>query len=154
MNIYQPGEYNENKLFLFLQETDDYFVPAMSVRVNLRDWAVKMCKYAVIFEYELDGEIIGLGATYFNNAPAYSFGTYVCVKKEYQKEMYGVELIQKMIDFARENGSKGFKCEIRKSNKPLVKFYKLMGLEAVEEISVPNTTETGLIMQITFNEEK
>lgn len=150
MNIYQPGEYSENKLFQFLRETDDYFVPAMSVRVNLKEWAAKMCKYAVIFEYVLNGEIIGLGATYFNKAPSYSFGTYVCVKKEYQKEMYGVELIQKMIDYVKEKESKGFKCEIRKSNKPLVKFYELMGLEVIEEISVPNSTETGLIMQITF----
>ena len=111
----------------------------------------KICEHAVVFELFLDDALIGIGATYFNKAPSFSFGTYVCVKREYQKEMYGVELIQQMIDYAKENGSEGFRCEVRKSNKPLVKFYKLLGFKIIEEISVPNTTESGLILEKKFN---
>ena len=150
-NIYQPHEYDEDKMYLFLKETDDYFIPALSERVILKEWAKKLCSNAVVFELVLDGSIIGIGATYYNESTAFSFGTFVCVKKEYQKEMYGVELIQQMIDYAKENGSAGFKCEVRKSNKPLVKFYKMLGFEIVEEISVPNTTENGLILLKTFD---
>lgn len=151
MKIYKPNEYNQNKLHKFLEETDDYFIPALSVRVDLNDWAKKLCEYATIFEVEIDQVLIGIGALYFNKAPEYSYGTFVCVKKEYQKEMYGVELIQQMISYAKDNASTGFKGEIRKSNKQMVKFYKLMGLEITEEVSIPNSTETRFIMQITFD---
>ncbi len=151
MNIYQPHEYDDEKMYLFLKETDDYFIPALSARVNLKEWAKKISSNAVVFELVVDNSIIGIGATYYNDAPAFSFGTFVCVKKEYQKEMYGVDLIQRMIDYAKENGSAGFKCEVRKSNKPLVKFYKLLGFEIIEEISVPNTTENGLLLLKKFD---
>lgn len=151
MNIYQPHEYDDEKMYRFLKETDDYFIPALSERVNLKEWAKKISSNAVVFELVVDNSIIGIGATYYNDAPAFSFGTFVCVKKEYQKEMYGVDLIQRMIDYAKENGSAGFKCEVRKSNKPLVKFYKLLGFEIIEEISVPNTTENGLLLLKKFD---
>lgn len=153
MKIYQIHEYDENKLFSFLQETDDYFIPPISNRVNLREWAKKLCDLAIIFEQEVDGLLVGIGAMYFNCSPNYSYGTYVCVKKEYQKEMYGVELIEQMIDFAKRNGSQGFRGEIRKSNKQMVKFYKLMGLDIVEEISIPSSTEVRYIMQKNFNND-
>lgn len=151
MNIYQPHEYDEEKMYRFLKETDDYFIPTLSERVDLKEWAKKISSNAVVFELVVDDSIIGIGATYYNDAPAFSFGTFVCVKKEYQKEMYGVDLIQQMIDYAREKGSAGFKCEVRKSNKPLVKFYKLLGFEVVDEISVPNTTENGLLLLKKFD---
>ena len=153
MNIYQPCEYSTERLFAFLKETDGYFIPALSERVNLHEWAEKICKYAVVFEVEQDGLIVGIGATYFNKAPAVSYGTYVCVKKEYQKEMFGVELIQRMIDYAEENGSGGYKCEIRESNKPLVKFYRALGFETIEENASPNSDGNRLIIQKLFNEK-
>ena len=153
MNIYQPKQYDEKKILDFLKVTNDYFVPHLSERVNLEEWSKKLYNFAVIFEQNVNGIVVGLGAMYFNYAPDFSFGAYVCVKKEYQKEMYGVELIEQMIDYAKKNGSQGFRGEIRKSNKQMVKFYKLMGLEIVDEISIPSSTEIRCIMQKNFKND-
>ena len=53
MNIYQPHEYDEEKLYNFLKETNDYFIPALSERVNLREWAKKFANMQLSLNYFL-----------------------------------------------------------------------------------------------------
>ena len=90
--------------------------------------------------------IVGLGALYFNQAPDFSYGTHVCVLKEYQDGMYGIEMMIKMVEYAQNHGSEGYRCEIRKSNRPLVKFYKSLGFTVEKDISLPDSNEIDLII--------
>ena len=148
--VFEVGKYDVEKLKEFVILTDDYFMPKMSARVNLSDYCDKLQSKAYIVE-ATDGDILaGIGAYYFNMSPEYSYGSYVCALKEYQDEMCGVDLINNMISHSEKMGSKGFKCEIRKSNKPLVKFYKALGFVIDEEFKVENSAEIDLIIHKDF----
>lgn len=147
---YLPRQYDVNKIERHLIETNDYFIPPTSDRVDIKKWARKLYENATIFELS-DGEIIvGLGALYFNQAPDFSYGTHVCVLKEYQDGMYGIEMMIKMVEYAQNNGSEGYRCEIRKSNRPLVKFYKSLGFTVEKDISLPDSNEIDLIISKKF----
>lgn len=148
--LYAPGTYDSNKLKQFLIATDNYFSPCMSVRVDLNEYNEKLILNSYIVEAVEKDVLAGIGAFYFNAAPNYSYGTFVCALKEYQNEMCGVELITKMIDYSKQKGSIGFKCEIRKSNKALVKFYETLGFVIDEEIFLENSNEINLIIHKDF----
>lgn len=150
INIYKPGEYDRVKIEQHLIETSDYFTPPTIIRVNIKDWAQKLYSKSTIFELVINKKIAGLAALYFNRFPEFSYGTHVCVLKKYQKDMYGVELIIRVIDYARKNGSGGFRCEIRKSNRALVRLYQSLGFSIEKEIKICNSDEVGLIISKTF----
>ena len=148
--FYEKGQFEETKIKQHLIETDSYFLPNTSKRVNIDKWSKKLAANASLFVVIDKNKVVGLAAFYFNEAPDDTYGTHVCVLKEYQDEMYGVELILRMIEYAKTNGSKGFRCEIRKSNTPLVKFYKKLGFSVEKEIILDGTEETNLIIYKQF----
>ena len=80
-----------------------------------------------------------------------SFGTYVCVKEEYQKDgLIGVELMMNGIKEAKNKGSKGVWCMIRKSDVALWKFYKRMGFSIVKEVPVEGSDVIELHIEKIF----
>lgn len=152
--LYKPGELEPERLFDFLNEVDDYLTPTLSSRVNLTDYSKKLANQATNYVAIDNGEIIGLSSCYFNEAPEMSFGTYLCVKEEYQKEGgIGIKLISDIIDYCEANGSKGFWCAIRKTNKPLRKMYKILGFTIKSEQTYPNSDVVELYIEKLFVNE-
>ena len=147
----EPGEANPQELFEFLKEVDGYFQPPISTKVDLHAYAQKLAEHATNFVVKDNGQIIGLSSTYINNYPEMSFGTYVCVKEEYQKDgLIGVELMMNGIKEAKNKGSKGVWCMIRKSDVALWKFYKRMGFSIVKEVPVEGSDVVELHIEKIF----
>ena len=150
-NVNEPNTLDVNEVLSFLKETDDLIVPALSTLVNLEEYAQKITSKAVIFTARDEGRLIGLTAIYFNRAPEYSYSTYTMVKREYQLvEMVGVEMSKRVKDYAKGNGSAGLRYEIRKSNKPLLKYNLRRGAKILEERLYPGTDIVSLLMEITY----
>lgn len=149
--VNEPNTLDEQEVISFLKETDGLLVPALSALVDIEEYARKIVSKAVIFTAWDEGQLIGLTAIYFNKAPAYSYTTYFMVKREYQIiEMVGVELSNMVKDYNMDNGSAGLRYEIRKSNKPLLKYHLRKGAKILEERLYPGTEIVSLLMEITY----
>lgn len=150
-NVNEPNTLDVNEILSFLEETDGLIIPTLSTLVNLEEYAKKITSKAVIFTARDEGQLIGLTAIYFNRAPDYSYSTYTMVKREYQLvEMVGVEMSNRVKDYAKGNGSAGLRYEIRKSNKPLLKYNLRRGAKILEERVYPGTDVVSLLMEITY----
>lgn len=148
---YEPGEANAQELHEFLKEVDGYFQPPISTKIDLLVYAEKLANRATNFVARDNNQIIGLSSTYINKAPEMSFGTYVCVKEEYQKDgMVGIDLIMKGLKEAKVKGSKGIWCMIRKSDLALWKFYKRLGYSIVKEEKVEGSDVIELQIEKIF----
>lgn len=148
---YEPGEADAQAFYEFLKDVDDYFQPPISTKIDLLTYANKLASKATNFVAEDNGQIVGLSSTYINKYPEMSFGTYVCVKKEYQKDgMIGTELMMSGIREAKAKGSKGIWCMIRKTDVPLWKFYKRLGYSIVKEEQVEGSDVIELHIEKIF----
>ena len=149
--LYKPGEIESKLLYNFLTEVDDYLTPTLSSRVNLEDYSGKLSRQATNFVAFDDDKMIGLSSFYFNEVPDMSFGTYLCVKEEYQKDGgVGIKLLTDSIDYCEKNNSKGFWCAIRKTNKPLRRLYKYLGFTIKSEQTYPNSDVVELYIEKIF----
>ncbi|MBR1514725.1 MAG: hypothetical protein IJ622_10605 [Bacteroidales bacterium] len=149
--INEPNTLEVKEILSFLRETDGLVIPVMSTLVDLDEYAKKITSKAVIFTARDKGQLIGLTAIYFNRAPEYSYSTYTMVKREYQLvEMVGVEMSNMVRDYAKGNGSAGLRYEIRKSNKPLLRYHLRRGAKIVSESVYPGTDIVSLLMEITY----
>lgn len=148
---YEPGDANVQELLSFLKETDDYFQPPISTKIELFAYAEKLASHATNFVARDSGVIVGFSSTYINKAPEMSFGTYVCVKKEYQKDgLIGTELMLSGIREAKKKGSRGIWCMIRKSDVALWNFYKRLGYTIVCEEQVEGSDVIELHIEKIF----
>lgn len=148
---FEPEEANVQELYAFLKEVDAYFQPPISKKIDLRSYAEKMANNATNFVARDNGQIIGFSSTYINKAPELSFGTFVCVKKEYQKDgLIGTELMLSGNREAKAKGSRGVWCMIRKSDVALWKFYKRLGYSIVKEVPVEGSDVIELHIEKIF----
>ena len=149
--VNEPNTMNVDEVLEFLVETDDLAVPPLSKLVDLEEYAKKITSKAVIFTARDAGRLIGLTAIYFNKAPNYSYTSMTMVKREYQLvEMVGMELSNRVRDYAQGNGSAGLRYEIRKSNKPLLRYHLRKGAKILSEKVYPGTDIVSLLMEITY----
>ena len=138
--VIEPGKGDVKEIYEFLLATDDYLKPTLSSRVDLNNYSKKLIDSATLFVARENKRLIALSAAYVNKAPKESFGTYLCVKKEYQKEsMIGPDLVLDFINYCKKAGSSGIRCVIRKTNVPLVKFYMRLGFVIESESTYPNS---------------
>lgn len=150
-SVNEPNTLGVNEVLSFLKETEGMVIPPLSTLVDLDEYAKKITSKAVIFTARVESKLIGLTAIYFNRAPEYSYSTFTMVKREYQLvEMVGVEMSKMVEDYAKGNGSAGLRYEIRKSNKPLLKYHLRRGAKILEERIYPGTDVASLLMEITY----
>lgn len=150
-SVNEPNTLGVNEVLSFLKETEGMVIPPLSTLVDLDEYAKKITSKAVIFTARVESKLIGLTAIYFNRAPEYSYSTFTMVKREYQLvEMVGVEMSKMVEDYAKGKGSAGLRYEIRKSNKPLLKYHLRRGAKILEERIYPGTDVASLLMEITY----
>lgn len=148
---YQPGTLDYREFLEFLRETDDLIVPRISSRVNLEEYAERVCKRAVLFVAKDGLTWVGVEAVYFNKYPDFSFSTYLCVKKEYQnKTNVGMQLMLNQKKFLKENGTKGLRFAIRKSNAALLNYHLKTGGKILNEHTYPGTDIVEVEMEKIF----
>ena len=138
---YGPGEGPEDDFFQFVKDSDAFFNPPLSVRVNVEEYAKKMFLNGTKQWFADNGKIIALSVAYYNKPPQESFGTYLFVLPEYESNGLGLKLVQNTLKYLKEFGADRYRVKIRASNKMLYKFYLLMGFKKTGEGLFPNTDE-------------
>ena len=149
-----PVEYSVNSARLgeiaeHLSRCDPYFVPCLSTRVKIPDYAEKIEKRATRFEAWSDDTLVGMLAAYLN-APTgpYGFITSVSVLNDWTGRGIAACMLEQCVQYARMLELEGVQLEVGCDNLPAIRLYLKVGF--VEVGACPPFTR----MMIEFNERK
>ena len=138
--IYQPGSLDYHQFWGYLKEVDSLLIPPLSSRVDLAEYAERVCNRAILFVAKDGEEWVGVEAVYFNEYPEYSFTTHLSVKKEYQNDSnVGIELMLRQLRYLKAHRTKGLRFTIRKSNTQLLNYHLKTGGRIIGEHTIPNS---------------
>jgi hypothetical protein len=138
--IYQPGTLDYHEFHEYLKEVDHLLIPPLSSRVDLAEYAERVCNRAILFVAKHGEEWVGVEAVYFNEYPEFSFTTHLSVKKEYQEGgKVGMELMLRQLRYLKEHRTKGLRFSIRKSNRALLNYHLKTGGRIISEHTYPGT---------------
>jgi len=111
-----------------LRDCDDDFVPPLSSRVEIEEYAEKIQCKATRFEAWVDDNLIGLIAAYFNDKEKQcAFITSVSVFREWTGKGIGSELLQQCLGYAKTSSMKQLSLDVAVNNLPAIRLYKKNG---------------------------
>lgn len=126
-------EYHLNKatvpvIIEYLLHCDDYFIPPLSQRVKIDNYARKMANKAMRFEAWSNDRLIGFVAAYCNDKEnRIAFITTVSVLKARMDEGIASNLLEKCIDYANTSGMEKISLEVACNNTAAIKLYEKNG---------------------------
>ena len=112
-----------------LYDADKDFVPPLSERVNLDEYAHKLIKIArFVTERDINGNIKGIVAYYVDDKESPNgFVTHVATKKEYRHQGIAKRLMARTISNCKKAGKTG--VDLQTSNPDALHLYQGMGFE-------------------------
>jgi ribosomal protein S18 acetylase RimI-like enzyme len=115
-------------LLVHLHEVDADFVPALSSRIDIADYAGKLKRNARLCEAWYDGVLVGLVAGYCNDQDSKTgFITSVSVLRRCMRQGIGEQLVNQFLGLAREAGMMRVCLEVSRSRRPAVRLYRKLG---------------------------
>lgn len=111
-----------------LRKSDADFVPPLSGRVEILDYARKITNHATRFEAWAAGTLIGLVAVYNNDFEArIAHITSVSVIREWTGKGIASRLLAQCIEHAKASGMRLISLEVARDNGPAIKLYAKYG---------------------------
>ncbi|MBM4144873.1 MAG: GNAT family N-acetyltransferase [Nitrospira sp.] len=135
----EPVKYSLNKaseaaIIEHLRTCDADFVPLLSGRVEINDYAQKIASKATRFEAWSGDTLIGLVAAYCNNQEnRIAYITSVSVLREWMGKGVATCLMRQCIENARASGMWQISLEVAEDNMPAIVLYKKSGFVAGKE---------------------
>lgn len=124
----------EQQLLSHLQECDEDFVPPLSHKVNLAEYAGKIFRHAVNFEAWDNGHLCGLIAAYFNDPSRETgFITNVTVTRDQKGKGLASVLLSQCIIYAGQHGFSQVKLEVSVNNAAAIGLYRKFRFTEEEE---------------------
>jgi ribosomal protein S18 acetylase RimI-like enzyme len=115
-----------------LFECDSRFIPSLSSRVNLSDYAKKMAKLADRFEAWEEERLVGLVTAYIRNSDKIEgFISSVSVCDDFQGRGVGSILMQRCIASAFAYGLAELSLEVSEQDMKASAFYVKLGFQSV-----------------------
>lgn len=107
------------------------FLPRLSSRVDINDYAKKIASRAMRFEAWLDNSLIGLVAAYCNDQEKrIAYITSVSVLKAYTGKGIAAKLIKQCIEHAQVTEMRQISLEVARDNVPAINLYEKNGFVA------------------------
>jgi ribosomal protein S18 acetylase RimI-like enzyme len=117
---------------LWLCNTD--FVPPLSGRVEINNFAEKIASKAMRFEAWFGGKLVGLVAVYCNDLEKrIAYITSVSVLRESTGKGIAESLIKQCIEHVKALGMRQVSLEVASDNIPAIRLYKKGGFAAVKK---------------------
>ena len=130
---YRMNKATEAEIAEHLRESDITFVPPLSGRVEINDYARKIASLAMCFEAWSAGALIGLVATYCNNLETrIAHITSVSVLSEWAGKGIAARLMSQCIEHVKTSGIQQISLEVARDNAPAFKLYEKYGFIAGE----------------------
>lgn len=115
-----------------LSECDKDFVPRLSNRVSIDDYALKLFNFATRFELWEDQKLVGLTAAYFPSGSIdLVFITNVSVLPTFRGKGIGERLLRACIRAAGDAGHESLHLEVDAANAPAISLYVRLGFSPV-----------------------
>lgn len=127
---YKIGTAGKSEILQHLLECDSSFVPLLSDRVNIDEYAEKVAGKAITFEAWDENRLAGLVAVYINMDSLTAFITNVSVLNKCSGKGIARKLMFHCIEYAGTNGFKRIQLEVNKNNTKAISLYK--GLNFIE----------------------
>lgn len=119
---------------------DVEFIPRLSSRVDINDYAKKIASRAMRFEAWLDDSLIGLVAAYCNDQEKrIAYITSVSVLKDYTGKGIAAKLIKQCIEHAQDTEMRQISLEVARDNVLAINLYEKNGFVA-DKAHVPYVT--------------
>ncbi|HRY48632.1 MAG TPA: GNAT family N-acetyltransferase [Candidatus Paceibacterota bacterium] len=126
-----------------LQEVDDEFVPSLSSRINVGQYAEKIARKATVFCIYDEGILCAFASVYCNDTEhKRAYLTMIAVGKRYQGKKIGVNLLKSSIQHLRGIGISTLHLEVYKNNNRAIDLYKKVGFDIMDE------TENSYFMRL------
>lgn len=116
-----------------LSRCDADFVPPLSGRIEISDYAEKIASKAMRFEAWSGGTLIGLVAAYCNNREQRTaYVTSVSVLKAWAGKGIATYLVEQCIEYAKALGMWQISLEVASANMPAIRLYEKNGFIAAK----------------------
>ncbi len=114
----------KEQITIHLRQCADQFVPTLSQRVDILEYARKIAEKSVTFEAWNQEKLIGLIAAYFND-PEKEFGfiTSVSVVDDCTGKGIAAALLNQCVQYAGEQGFKTIRLEVSEENSRAIRLY-------------------------------
>jgi ribosomal protein S18 acetylase RimI-like enzyme len=110
---------------------DADFVPPLSGRVEINDYAKKIASKATRFEAWSGGTLVGLVAAYCNDREKHiAYITSVSVLHEWMGKGVSARLMSRCIEHAKAFGMRQISLEVANDNTPAIRLYEKNGFVA------------------------
>ena len=111
-----------------LTHSDADFLPPLSTRIGIDDYARKIADKAMRFEAWSGDQLVGLVAAYCNDREQYiAYITSVSVSREWSGKGIAVSLMQQCIAYAKTTGMRKISLEVASDNTPARSLYEKCG---------------------------
>ena len=115
-----------------LSRCDTDFVPPLSGRVKINDYARKIAGKATRFEAWSGGTLVGLVAAYCNDREkSIAYVTSVSVLREWKGKGIVTRLMSECVEHAKASGMRQIGLEVASDNAPAIRLYEKIGFIAV-----------------------
>ena len=119
---------DETEITRHLGNCDGDFVPPLSDRVRIGEYAQKIAAHAERFEAWSDGELVGLVAAYCNDREkGIVFVTSVSVQHEWQGKGLASHLMERCVRHAKTSGFRRVELEVDGTNTAAITLYLKQG---------------------------
>jgi len=114
-----------------LSRCDADFVPSLSGRVEIKDYARKIASNATRFEAWSGGTLVGLVAAYCNDREKrIAYITSVSVLREWTGKGIASQLMSRCVEHAKASGMRQMSLEVAGGNAPAIELYEESGFVA------------------------
>lgn len=125
---YLSNKATEAEIADHLSRCDADFVPPLSSRVEINDYAQKITSKATRFEAWSGGMLVGLVANYCNDQESrIAYITSVSVLREWMCKGIAANLIKQCIKHAEMSGMRQINLDVASDNAPAIKLYEKIG---------------------------
>lgn len=113
---------------------DKDFIPALSSRVDIKDYCVKLRNRANLITLNQGTEIIGLVAVYTNDQQKrIAYISSVCILKQYREKGFSKVLLKETIKYSSSIGMQRIHLEVGINNIPAIRLYESLGFNPIEK---------------------
>lgn len=128
---YQLNKASAAQIANHLLRCDADFVPRLSSRVEIKDYAQKIASKATRFEAWLGGTLVALVAAYCSDQEnCITYITSVSVLRAWTGQGHAQHLIRHCIEYSKISGMRQISLEVASGNAPAIKLYEKNGFIA------------------------
>lgn len=131
--VFQTNAATATQIAEHLLRCDVRFMPRLSARVDITDYAIKIVDRSVRFEAWHEGALIGLVAAYSDPSEhRVAFITSVSVLANWSRRGIGTRLVRDCIAYATQLRLHGVRLEVNDQNRSAIRLYERLGFSSRE----------------------